>query len=298
MNMNENYCYTQEKFNEDEEESVYNLIEKPTQIKKKSKRYKSKYPGNAPPSYSTLALNNTSKTGIANVEGSYENIDTVGPHQQKKQLATMGRNVRDYVGTDKYLRKTQGLYNDTINKMKHPTKEKHERKMPNGFKKRDPVPKKNDKPIMGLRSKKNFISSNAVENILSAPKKVKKSEGHWTDKAEFGKVPEYLRKVKEEVNDEYQYMKELEIQHQQRQNKAIKKLSEEEKEEFLEALRNKWNHLHQKYQNFSFTMPQDKVHLQRKENVEKEMDQLEKQILKLSKENIYIYEDESDSDEE
>lgn len=32
------------------------------------------------------------------------------------------------------------------------------------------VPKKDEKPIMGLKSNKNFIVSNAVENILSAPK--------------------------------------------------------------------------------------------------------------------------------
>ena len=32
------------------------------------------------------------------------------------------------------------------------------------------VPKKDEKPIMGLVSDKNFIVSNAVENILAAPK--------------------------------------------------------------------------------------------------------------------------------
>jgi len=31
------------------------------------------------------------------------------------------------------------------------------------------VPKKDEKPIMGLVSDKNFIVSNAVENILAAP---------------------------------------------------------------------------------------------------------------------------------
>ena len=33
--------------------------------------------------------------------------------------------------------------------------------------KRDPVPKKEEKPILGLKSNKNFIITNAVENILS-----------------------------------------------------------------------------------------------------------------------------------
>ena len=33
--------------------------------------------------------------------------------------------------------------------------------------KREPVPKKDEKPILGLKSNKNFIITNAVENILS-----------------------------------------------------------------------------------------------------------------------------------
>lgn len=36
--------------------------------------------------------------------------------------------------------------------------------------KKVPVPKNDEKPIMGLVSDKNFIVSNAVENILAAPK--------------------------------------------------------------------------------------------------------------------------------
>jgi hypothetical protein len=33
--------------------------------------------------------------------------------------------------------------------------------------KREPVPKRDEKPVLGLKSNKNFIISNAVENILS-----------------------------------------------------------------------------------------------------------------------------------
>jgi hypothetical protein len=36
--------------------------------------------------------------------------------------------------------------------------------------KKTSVPSKDEKPIMGLVSDKNFIVSNAVENILAAPK--------------------------------------------------------------------------------------------------------------------------------
>jgi hypothetical protein len=57
--------------------------------------------------------------------------------------------------------------------------------------KRDPVPKKEEKPILGLKSNKNFIITNAVENILSAPKVIK-SETDWTKKKDFGQTPLYL----------------------------------------------------------------------------------------------------------
>lgn len=35
---------------------------------------------------------------------------------------------------------------------------------------KDPVPKVHDKPVHGLKSNKNFIVTNAVENILSTKK--------------------------------------------------------------------------------------------------------------------------------
>jgi hypothetical protein len=57
--------------------------------------------------------------------------------------------------------------------------------------KKDPVPKATDKPVLGLHSNKNFIVTNAVENILSVPKAAK-SEANWLEKKDFGKVPEFL----------------------------------------------------------------------------------------------------------
>ena len=42
---------------------------------------------------------------------------------------------------------------------------------PNPEARRPPVPKKDEKPVMGLTSNKNFIHTNAVENIMSVAKK-------------------------------------------------------------------------------------------------------------------------------
>jgi hypothetical protein len=54
------------------------------------------------------------------------------------------------------------------------------------------VPKKDEKPIMGLVSDKNFIVSNAVENILAAPKLPVSTDKDYLKKKNYGKVPKYL----------------------------------------------------------------------------------------------------------
>ena len=56
---------------------------------------------------------------------------------------------------------------------------------------------------MGLVSDKNFIVSNAVENILAAPKLPSNNEKDYLKKKNYGKVPKFLQKIKAEIEDEY-----------------------------------------------------------------------------------------------
>lgn len=72
-----------------------------------------------------------------------------------------------------------------------------------------PVPKKDEKPIHGLVSDKNFIVANAVENILAAPKLPEQKEKDYLKKKTFGKVPKYLTKIKNEIEDEYNLVREM-----------------------------------------------------------------------------------------
>ena len=284
--------YFHQRVNEDEEESVYNLIEQPVEIREKGEMYRSAYPGTTPPSYSTFGLKNTTKPGIANAGGNYHDLDMHGgQYKIKKGNATMGKSVKKDVRPDSFMKKTQGQYTEVLRTMSSQRTQKFERTLPEGVSKRAPIPKKDEKPIMGLISKKNYVVSNAVDNILSAPKKVKQPEALWTQKAEFGKVPDYLVKIKQEIQDEYEYINQLQ-QQTQTSGKSMRRLTEEEKESLIDGLRQKWNALHEKYQSFSFAMPSDKVHIQRKEAVEEQMDQIEKSIIKLSKQHIYVYDDE------
>lgn len=80
--------------------------------------------------------------------------------------------------------------------------------------KKPAVPKVHEKPVLGLKSTKNFIVSNAVENILSVPKAQKESVD-WTKKPEYGQVPEYLSKIKENIHNEYRMIRNLSQEQQE-----------------------------------------------------------------------------------
>lgn len=75
--------------------------------------------------------------------------------------------------------------------------------------KRQPVPKKDEKPIHGLVSDKNFIVANAVENILAAAKLPASKERDFLKKKTYGKTPNYMTKIKNEIEDEYNLVREM-----------------------------------------------------------------------------------------
>ena len=78
--------------------------------------------------------------------------------------------------------------------------------------KKVPVPLRDEKPIMGLVSDKNFIVSNAVENILAAPKLPANNNRDYLKKKNYGKVPKYMQTIKKEIEDEYQLVREMQIE--------------------------------------------------------------------------------------
>ena len=64
--------------------------------------------------------------------------------------------------------------------------------------KKDSVPCVSDKPVQGLKSSKNFIMINAIENILSVAKRAPEPID-WTKKKDYGRTPDYLDKIKENI---------------------------------------------------------------------------------------------------
>lgn len=67
---------------------------------------------------------------------------------------------------------------------------------------KDPIPSRSDHPVMGIRTSKNFITANAVEAILAAPRVVPEANPNYMLKQDYGKVPAYLSQVKEEIRRE------------------------------------------------------------------------------------------------
>lgn len=170
-------------------------------------------------------------------------------------------------------------------------------------KKKPPVPKHDEKPLMGIRSNKNFINTNAEESIMSVPRKpvpkyvdTRKGDSNmlersglvpkYISKTDYGQMPDYLKKRNEEVaqaQEEYDAY----VRERMRQG-AMKQLTDEERNEIIGGLKQNWEELHHQYQGLSVvtdTLPKKN----RKERMEAEMKQLERDIELIEKHKvIYI----------
>jgi len=172
----------------------------------------------------------------------------------------------------------------------------------NGYKSRynDPgrksgVPAKEDKPIYGLRSNKNYITANAVECILKVPKKTTEATANYMDKEDYGKVPEYLTHVKEEIQRENamieRYIKEqtgrIDVE-----PIRYKEMDENSRQDLLNALKAKWASINKEYQKITHLIITDNAaQAMRKTRFEEELDELERNIKKLSRGKVLVTED-------
>ncbi|KAI3379908.1 hypothetical protein SNEBB_006180 [Seison nebaliae] len=254
------------------EESIYNLVPREYREPPKEPRYVSKF------NSKNTKLNRT--TSIPEMNG----------HR------TMGVPKESVPKPDNFLQKGEG--NNRLNKLSETKKlivEKQEKE-----KIKPPVPRKDDQPTMGYKTTKNFISENAVDATMLVAKKPAKNvvddrKGnklkletsglypHYIRKKEFGQVPEYIHKRKDEMKykqEQYdEYIKE------KFQEGAMKQITGQEHEELLKGLKYNWDILHSEYQSLSVitdTIPK----MKRKEKMEREMKELEKEIDLLERHQI------------
>jgi hypothetical protein len=121
------------------EESIYNLIPTPQFRPEKPSLYRSQTDGRVAPGQFELGV------------------------KTKKPHATFGKPNGASTNRPDTFTRAHGK-EPVLPEPTKPTKSKEKTK--------PPVPKANEKPVMGLSSNKNYITANAVETILSKPQKV------------------------------------------------------------------------------------------------------------------------------
>jgi hypothetical protein len=146
------------------------------------------------------------------------------------------------------------------------------------------VPRRNEKPILGLQSSKDFVVGNAVENILAVPLRRQAPKVNYMKKKDYGKVPEYLTHVKKDIEEERrvidEYFGEQRSYEEQQQGEL---LSDAERNDVLRKLKAKWGDANKRYQKITHNTILDTIgKVRRKEECEKELEQLQKDIEKLS----------------
>ncbi|XP_065666730.1 enkurin isoform X2 [Hydra vulgaris] len=253
-----------EKKEEELEESIYKLIPKTPENKSKSKRYKS-------------VFNDSVKNEIKSI---------------KKEKKTLGPVSVCLNTPENYLKKRsmlpQLIKDDKCNKNEE---------------KKSPVSKHDENVVLLSKTNKDFISRNAVENILSIPKKpackftdTRNGTTHSLEKSglvpmylkkkSYGKLPGYLTDRNKELSllqNEYDLFVQESINHG-----AMKCLSSTERDSIISGLKLNWEEIHHQYQGLSVvtdTAPKRN----RKERMEAVMNQLEKDIELLeSHSKIYV----------
>jgi len=259
------------------DECIYDLIEPPAPARKKKLVYRSKYPGDLPPTSSTFGSVLTSNTcGPSNVGGK---MDWQTSRNHKQSGFNWGPTVRAEKSMIHQGKGTKNL----------PKPEKFTR---NIDKRKAQVPKASEKHVIsGLKSTANYVTLNTIKNVLmepgkrhpDAPTKIFKHEN-------FGKVPAYLEINKQLIQSEQELIQaELQKTKIEDNKNKVTLLPEEERQNILRSLKERWAEVNKEYQAMTHLMILDTVgKIRRKERYETTLAKLEKDIRLMSKKNVYI----------
>jgi len=263
------------------EENIFNLIEQKEEKRKKPPIYRSKYPGDLPPTSSTFGNIVTSNVcGPTNMGGEIE-FKTKRSHIRIG--GTFGPNATvPFPEVQKPTKGTESL----------PAPQKFTYQGP----KKEEVPKANETNVLsGLKSESNFVTKNAIHNILMetgqrAPDKPKQIFKHEN----YGKIPAYLIENKKIVQKEKKEMEGLKKQRKEKRRMQQQGtiLSEQERQEILAQLKIQWEKNNKEYQAMTHLIVLDTISkVRRKERLEAKAAQLEKDIETFSKPLVIIRDD-------
>lgn len=261
-----------------QQESIYNIVPKEKILPGETTRYHSKYPHWLAPTASTFILNNTSYPNVANMNGDL--VFPRGAHKIKENWATFGLPLGGYKQDPQHFYRKGHQYKEIP---------PPERIRSCSEVKKPPIPTVREKPIMGLKSEKNYVVSNAIDNILMPTRKKYKEEFDYLKKKDYGMVPKYLTKLKQKVEEEYKNMREMQRRNEEEDAKRRKVLTEEEIMTLREGLLKKLEQLKYSYGQITHKKKFDTlVLLRKKEGLEKEMKIIEEDLKRLNNKQVIV----------
>lgn len=80
-----------------------------------------------------------------------------------------------------------------------------------------------------------------------APKLPGNKDKDFLKKQTYGKTPKYLTNIKNEIEDEYNLVREMQIEEQAEEDRRKYLMPEDERAELIAALKKKWEVLHIEY---------------------------------------------------
>lgn len=269
-------------------ESIYNIIPPKEIEQERVMMHRSKHNPKLPPTASTFGNAQTTHPMSMNIAG-----DAQAKIVPDKKGRTFGKapgalraNPDDYMKKNASTSKVKTLteIKKTQPHLLQPTELKPKLK--------PDVPKTSDTPVMNLVTSKNFVVANAVETILAAPKKVQQGAKDYLSKEDYGKVPKYLKNIKQDIEAEYDYIRQLQEQELQEQQSQMRGLADDERLQLIAGLKAKWEAVNTEYQGQTHLTVLDTTgKIARKEKYEAELQQIEKDIEKLNRKNIFVHRD-------
>jgi hypothetical protein len=207
---------------------------------------------------------------------------------RKREFGTIGREVKPTVATSRFLKAHELTgHADPPGGGSVPLPRKFERAEPP---RKPALPRREEAPLHGLRSERDFVTGNAVEAILTLPKRTRAADPDWLRKPEYGAAPSYLARVKGEIEAEHEFIQSMLDQRQMEEEAAsgvrMRELTSGEREELLDALKAKWDAVNARYQKTTFkaisTSTSTIGEIRWKERCETQLTQIERDIARLS----------------
>ncbi|KAG5478139.1 hypothetical protein CUR178_04851 [Leishmania enriettii] len=239
-----------------------------------------------PPTASTFGIHGTSAV-VANVGGEYTEASV---HPAHKPIGTFGREVGSTVTPENFLRKNEGPLTasrgaPTVNNSAFKKSDCHHQKT------KPDVPLRNERPVMGLRTEKNFVVANAVENTMAVPTKVMPApRPRATDRVDFAKVPQYITEIKGDLNARKEMLEDLKAADRAAQERWSE-LSPSELAQLRDGLQRRWDCLNKDYQTRGFSKLETTSQRAHQELVEKQLVAVEFAMQKLSRQHVFVFDD-------